>query len=281
MLLGATVAVIGTVVGLRSVIAPDQPTFGDAVEASQEEGEPFLPEAEGGEFTVTGDRDGSFSLSESVGPPGHGLGGDDARMHFEQSDGQLVVVQFSYDGLDFFPEEGECAVTPGEVNSARGVAAAQVDCPQITDIRDTATITVEGRVGLPAAMVTELDLPEVGGTFTAGDETWEVAAGQFLVFEDENVTPSGTPMALSGFEFSLEFAREDGSYHLARIHYQGSPTDIPPTACSVRVEELGALGPDTVRLEVDVDCTEIDIQGLGEVPVRGSAVVDQITIGGP
>lgn len=274
----AVAVITGAVVGLRFAIAPDQPTFSDAVAAADEGDEPFLPEAVGGEFQVAGDREGTFSLTREVGPPGYGLGGDDGRMHFDDSGENLEIAQFSYDGLDFFPDAEECSVTPGEVDSARGVAAAEVECPDITDVRDTGTITLQGRVGLPAAMVTELNLPDIGGTFTAGEVTWEVAAGQFLVMEDEGITPAGAPMSVSGFEFSMEFGRQDGAYTLERVNYRGSVSEVPPGTCSVEAEELGALSPEAVRLEVRVDCEAVEIEGLGEVPIEGSTVVDQLTV---
>src|SRR5690606_39887980 len=85
----------------------------------------------------------------------------------------LVIRQFAFDGLEFFPDDGECTITPGPANADAGVAAVAIDCPDVRDIRDKATITVAGVAALPAAMVMT-DVPPVGGEVRVGRSVWEI-----------------------------------------------------------------------------------------------------------
>lgn len=261
-------------VGLRIVIAPDQPTFADAVEAAEEDDAPFRPEAVGGELEVTGDRQGSFSLTREVGPPGFGLGGDEGRIHFDNSGDSLTISQFSYDGLNIFGEAEKCSVEVGEVDAQAGIAGAEVVCPEVSDVRDSATITLEGVVGLPAGLVAELDLPDTGGTLAAGDETWEVLQGQLYGAE------AGTRLEsfLTGSGFSLTFEYEDG-HVLTTVEYQGISTEVPPDACSTETAVLGALSPNASRVELTISCEPFEVEGLGEVAIEGTVIVDEINPG--
>lgn len=269
----ATVAVImGTVVGLRALIAPDQPTFADALEAADEG--PFLPEAVGGELQVTGDREGSFSLGREAGPPGYGLHGDEGRMHFDGSGTELELIQFSYDGLEFFPKEGDCIITPGEVNSGRGVAGAQVECPEIRDIRDTATITVAGRVGLPADMVVERDLPELGGTFTIGDETWAAEPSHLL--PGEMVFDDASPRLRIGNaagDAALSFASDP--LVLRAVTLGGEEHAVESASCSIARQDLVAVNPEVSIVEITVRCEEVEVDEVGPRPVEADVVVEE------
>lgn len=268
-----TVAIImGSVVGLRAIIAPDQPTFADAVESADEG--PFLPEAAGGELEVTGDREGSFSLGGEAGPPGYGLHGDDGRMHFDGSGDELELIQFSYDGLEFFPKEDDCSITPGEVNSRRGVAGAQVECPEIRDIRDTATITVAGRVGLPADMVVERDLPEPGGTFTIGDETW--AAEPSYLLPGEMVFDEVTPRLRIGNaagNAALSFASEP--LVLRAVTLEGEEHAVESASCSITREDLVAVNPEVSIVELSVQCEKVEVEGIGPLSVDAQVIVEE------
>lgn len=268
-----TVAVImGSVVALRAVIAPDQPTFADAVEAADEG--PFLPEATGGELEVTGDREGGFSLGGDAGPPGYGLHGDEGRMHFDGSGKELELIQFSYDGLEFFPKEGDCTITPGEVNSRRGVAGARIECPEIRDIRDTATITVEGRVGLPADMVAEGDLPELGGTFTIGDDRW-TAEPSHLLPQEIMGDDASTRLVIgnSAGDAALSFASEP--LVLQAVTLEGEEHAVESSSCSIAGENLVAVDPEVSIVRIRVGCEEVDVPDLGPLPIEADVVVEQ------
>lgn len=282
MLLTAVAVIMGSVVALRFTIAPDQPTFADAVAAAKEEGSPqdVVPTAYGGELQVTGDRQAPFSLSGG-GDTGAGfaLTGSEGRMQFEGAGVELHITQFSFDGLDFFPKGDDCKVTPGAANKERGVAAAIVECSQVRDIRDIATITVEGPVGLPLDMVVDAGLPPVGGTVEVGDDSWRIDHASLTLLpqpaiageEDHPLTLVEEPSKF------MYFTYDDGRPALARIEDDGVVTVVPADACEVTFETLGALNAETSRSELTIECASVEIEGRGAVPISGSVVVEVFT----
>lgn len=283
LLVVALAAIVVSVVGLRQLLAPDQPTFADAVEA-EEEGEAFRPEAQGGELEVTGDRQGTLSLTGNAQGPGFGLGGDDGRIFFQGSGEDLSVSQASYDGLDFFLDEGECVLTPGEANSQVGVVGATLECVEIRDVRDTATITLRGRVALPADLMAERDdLPEMGGSVTVGEETFVIDEGRFRLVDPADEHTDAANRWMAGPEIHLTFRQEAGNEYLDEVRMEpwgpfveGTVSEIPTEHCMVERAHVAMMDTSTNLVEVSFQCEEVDIEGMGEVPLAGSAIVEQV-----
>ena len=47
------------------------------------------------------------------------------------------------------------------------------DCEDLADIRGGETVSMAGTLGLALTTVGESDLPQMGGSVTVGEETWE------------------------------------------------------------------------------------------------------------
>lgn len=265
------------VVGLRAAIAPDHPTFTDALAAAEDSGDPssVVPTAYGGQLAVTGDREGDFTLtSQSGDAAGFTLSGDDGRMRFAGSRGDLTIAQFSYDGLEFFPDEGECTSTPGQTNEDLGIAAAVIECVDLRDVRDTATITMEGVVGLPADMVIERELPELGGTFTIGTETWDAEPSYLL--------PAGMAVGDESPRLRIGNAAGDAALSFASdplvlraVLLEGEEHSVESASCSTTRDVLVAVNPEVTIIEMTLRCDEVEVEDIGLLTVAAEVVVEE------
>jgi hypothetical protein len=212
-------------------------------------------------------------------------------MVFEGTPPDAAVVQVSWEGMSFFPEPGDCTITPGELDDTLGIGHAQVRCTGLTDIRGEGTVDIEGTVGMALTMVGESDLPEMGGTATVGGETWDF--NEALLFaipfaavageEDYNMilAREGTSRGCPGAECartSLRFSYDVQHHRLALVNVErdGADADLAPGACSLGTTELGRLTPSTAVVELTIECPVADVPGLGTVPITGTVIVQQI-----
>ena len=122
-----------------------------------------VPPHTGGSLTVSGDQEGAFNLDHDSYDVGiepdfergfahvefgrFGLTGESGAIYFAPE--PLAVEQIDFDGLAFYPDPDACTITAGELNPAIGVASAHLQCPSLTDIRDSGTISLDGAVALP------------------------------------------------------------------------------------------------------------------------------------
>ncbi len=159
------------------------------------------------------------------------------------------------------------------------------------DIRDGGTISVSGTLGLPLTMVGISDLPEMGGSVTVGDETWEFGEAMLLAIpfaavageDDYNMilAREGTDEGCPGPECSrtsLRF-RYDVQHHrltLVNVERDGADADLVAGACSLTTTELGRLTPGTAVVELTIDCPAAEVPGLGTVPITGTVIVQQV-----
>jgi len=270
----AGLAVIGlAVVGLLALLAPDRTA---STEAEGNEGT-FRSQPQGGELEVTGDRQGTFALTGNAQGPGYGLGGDDGGIFFQGSGPGLSVVQLSYDGLDFFLDADDCILTAGEADSGGDRGSATIECVEIRDVRDTATISVRGRVVLPADLMAERDdLPEVGGTVTVGTETLIIDDGLFRLADAADKSPDAVNRWMSGPRIHVSFRQELGNDYVDQIDIEGVVSEIPQDACEVEREHAAMMDTSTNLVEVSFRCEEVEIGGIGELPIVGSAIVEQV-----
>ena len=280
----AFVGAVVVTIGLANVIVPGGPSDPQAAAGGDNGG--ATPDASvpaiagiGGNLTVTGDREGTLTVTRESNDASYSLVGDAARVVFKGSQ-PPVITQISWEGLEFFPEPEACAITPGELDDEIGVGYAEVRCEGLADIRGGETVSMAGTLGLALTTVGESDLPQMGGSVTVGDDTWDFSEAFLFGFpvnlgagtEDYNMvlTEEGTG--------SLRFRYDVQTHRLTLVNVErgGDASDVDARACGLQTEELGRLSPGVAIVELTIDCPEVDVPGLGAVPIGGTLIVQQI-----
>ena len=300
VLAAAFAAAVVVTIGLATVIVPG--TAVDPQTAGEGNGDGATPkptlapiEGVGGHLTVTGDHTGTLSLLRESNAEVYSLEGDNARMVFRGSR-PPEVTQVSWTGLEFFPEPGDCAIAPGALDDEIGVGFAELRCEGLSDVRGGGTVTLAGTIGLPLTMVGESDLPEMGGSVSVGNETWEfdeallfqfaspavVGAEDYnMVLADENTDtgcPDNAPPGPQCPGTSLRF-RYDVQTHrltLVEVERDGTSAAVAAGACSLATDELGRLSPSVAVVELSIDCPVAEVPGLGTVPITGTVIIQQL-----
>lgn len=282
VLASAAALVVAGVVGLAWLTVPDVPSFADDLEEASDTGTgslDFVPNAIGGEIEITGAREGSVTLTEDFSSDGFGLSDSRTKMFLEGNPTQ--ITQMSYDGLAFFPEPEECEFTPGAQNEEVAIVTVQISCPQLTDIRDNGSIAVEGFLALPVIVALDLDIPDLGGTVTVGDESWDIPGGMHFgnYTSPDGETRTGLNLLDEDFSKSVFMAHnpDSGEYTVSEVNYQGASTEVAPDQCTTEAEELAAVSPTQSYWQVTFTCDVVQVAGLGEVPVEGTVVFEQIS----
>lgn len=279
VLAGTAALVVLGVLGVARLTVPDEPTFAEDFEEAADTPEDFVPSAIGGILEVTGAREGTIDLDRQVGGPSFGLGDDQARIFFTSD--PLAIDQMSYDGLAFFPEPDDCELTEREHNEEAGLAAVQITCPELVDIRENGSITLEGYIALPADLVIDLDLPDRGGTVNIGDETITFGADLHLFVgpsqgsgsSDIQLTAvSDSPLVTLIFPYDID----TDSLRLGRVGYSGGSTDIDPGECDHEASTLAVINPQVEIVELTFSCPGVQLANVGEVPIEGTLVFEQI-----
>jgi hypothetical protein len=235
----------------------------------------------GGTLTVTGDRPGSLTLvGENQAEAAYTLEGSGDRITFASDDaGELFVDYLIYDGLDFYLDPGDCRVAPLEIYPEVGIGTLDVTCSEITDLRDNATVTVAGIVGV-ASSLTGLrhDLPEPGGTITVTGEMEalvEVAYAAWDHFPEvpgfspsDNVTlldEAGTPV------IGLRPVAE-GELELTGLLIGDTTVEFEDGTCRVPATELAVASPDVSYHELVFACPAVELPAGGTVALEGTVV---------
>jgi hypothetical protein len=232
----------------------------------------------GGNLTVTGDVEGTLTLDREDTNERYALEGNDARIVFE--DVPPIVVQLSWQGLEFFPEPSDCTITPGELDQQLGIGYADIRCEGLEDVRGGETIAVEGTVGVALTLVGESDLPETGGSLTVGDETWSFPDA--LLYNFPFNTGAGTDdfnMELVDVDRGTLRFRYDVQTHrlgLISVERDGEVSSLAAGACSLTMNELGRLTPSAAVVELTIDCPAAEVPGLGNVPITGTVIIQQV-----
>jgi hypothetical protein len=271
VLAGAVAVILLAVVGLAQITVPDVPTFEDGLEA----GEEFIPTAVGARLEIAGAREGTVDLEFD------GIALEDSKTKLFFSADPLAVDQLYYDGLTFFPEPDECEFTTGHHNEELGLVAVEMSCPELVDIRDNGSVSVEGRVALPAEWVVELGIPDTGGTITVGNEEWTIIPEVGLTTGDEVIfEPDGHPgmdMYSSDPEKWINLAYDVGSGALfpGTLHYQDDVVDLGSAGCTLQSQVVLALGPQSRYHELTIDCEAVPLPGAGTVPLNGTVTYQE------
>ena len=280
----AFVSVVTLTIGLATLIVPRAAGSAqvpgatpDALESGAAP-DPGPITAIGGTLAVTGDRQGAFHLDRESGDDRYTLVGDDGRIFFEGQPAR--VAQISWDGLEFFLDPDDCALTPGERHDPTGVAGLHLRCEGIADVREGGTVTLEGRLGVAADLLgLRGGLPDSGGTAQVGDRT--------LTFRDAHLTlPGGfggsgiyigqlwDPDANAGLTFVYDV--QTHLLSLGEVHYGGGRVVVTPGACTVSERDIGLLNPHTRMVELQLRCDAVDIPTLGVVPIDAAIVAEVV-----
>lgn len=242
-----------------------------------------VPTQVGGTLAVSGDLQETFTLDREDTDGRYGLIGDDGRIFFGND--PLAVVQMNLGGLSFFPDPDECTITPGELNAAIGVAWATIHCADLADVRGNGVVSVDGTIGMAADLLgMRGDLPPSGGSIDIGGETLEFSeASLFVAARPAFVGMNRYSMQLvdddSGTTLSFAWDPQTHGLALANVERDGADNDIPADACAIDTREVGMLNPRTTVVEMSLQCPDVDVPGLGPVPIVGSIIVEQIEIG--
>jgi hypothetical protein len=279
-------------IGLANVIVPGQADAPPAADGGSGDGATPAPSLApitgvGGHLTVTGDLDGTLTVTSESNDGRYTLEGSDARIVFEGS--PPVVVQVSWEGLEFFPEPEDCTITPGELNDQTGIGYAEVACEGLTDLRGGGTVDVAGTIGLALNMVGESDLPEMGGSVSVGEETWEFEEAFLFLFpvnfgpgtQDYNMILTDAELGVIRFRYDVQ------THRLALIEvgrgptpdarpFEGEVAAVPAGACNLGTNELGRQSPDTAVVELSISCPATEVPELGTVPITGTLIVQQL-----
>ncbi|MGA7272363.1 MAG: hypothetical protein WB239_14925 [Acidimicrobiia bacterium] len=181
LLLGVAVVVLGAVVlGGRMLTRTPVSTTATADGGQREATAPIV---EGGTLTLSGDRNTTVEFAPEVrnyfDRGAYELTASDGRISFAMSDdGQPLVDHLTIGDLDFFLSGGDCRIVVNRLHADLGLAETSIDCPDISDIHQKATVGASGQmmVAANAVMAHRDDLPETGGTVSVGgDLTFEVA----------------------------------------------------------------------------------------------------------
>ena len=233
----------------------------------------------GGNLSVTGDREGTLTVTRESTDGNYSLVGDRARIVFEGSR-PPVVSQVSWEGLEFFPEPNACTVTAGELDDEIGVGYAEIRCEDLADVRGGETISVAGTVGLALTTVGDSDLPHMGGSVNVGEETWDFEEAFLFGFpvnqgagtEDYNMILTDPRQGSLRFRYDVQTHR----LTLVNVERAGEASELSAGACSLGTNELGRLSPGAAIVELTIDCPAADVPGLGVVTIRGTQIVQQI-----
>jgi hypothetical protein len=234
----------------------------------------------GGTITVTGDREGSFRLTRAVHQGRYALEGGGGRITFVGA--PVKVAQVSYDGLEFFPDPGQCAVTSGNLGNAIGVGFADLHCDDLVDARGSGTVSMTGEIGLPIDLLVGRQLPASGGSLTVGGETWEFDDAVLVTWQQPAIGGvseynlqledlGGPPRALN-FSYDVESHR----LSLVNVGVGNTDADVPAGTCILDRTELGMHNPRTRVVELTISCPSVEVPDLGAVAINGSVVVDEL-----
>lgn len=304
VLAGAALLVVVGVLGLAKLVLPapgpdGRPSLAGAsptdstVPATLP---PGPPASVGGVLGVTGDNPGTFVVEGGnfmiVKPDQGGFpsqtrfsiwSGNDGLILDVDAEHGLFVDQGIWDGLNLFPDPGDCTFTLTEDNPAAGVARLAMSCPEVTNAQETATIAIQGNVDLPRRLAYPDGRYRSGGVLQMeGNLTAEMAFGsaEWGVFRQEFSHEEEEEDA-DGFNvFEMGEERQDGSipyygigFHLDdEMNPQVTSVSIEDryftaaSSCNVASESVAMVAPNTELMSIDIDCPSLT-DDTGEVTV--------------
>lgn len=252
--------------------------------ASPSPPEIVAPTGIGGVLAVSGDRATTLLLDREVLEDAYSLAGDDGRIFFEGS--PAVVSRIQIGGLSFYLDPGDCERRVGELDDATGLAPLEVRCTGISDVRDTAVVTIEGTLRLPADQLgVRGDVPSTGGTVTVGDEMLTFAQASLDLRRPDILetgpnsfvrNPSVYPISMSGDDSTLHFEYDSNTSHirLLQVDISGVEGQVVEDDCQIVTRQVGQLSPRVTVAEMTLECPAVVIAGVRSVPLSGTLIVD-------
>lgn len=280
----AFVGVVGLTFGLAVLIvpgasgaaqAPGAPAPGASAQAQAPVDGPVT--AVGGTLAISGDREGTFVLDREATDQGYALGGEQGRIYF--SGDPLVVERISYDGLEFYLDDGDCTLTPGERHDPTGVAGAAIRCEDMADIRNGGVVSMEGTVGISADLLgLRGDLPPNNGTIMVGDTALDIpfavlhlgAPNAFVPLGGFLVTDDGRGI------LQIDYDVQTHAFELDVVEVDGVSTEIDRGACSLAAAPIGRLNPRTTTTELTIECPAVEMASGETVRISGTLIADVV-----
>jgi hypothetical protein len=231
----------------------------------------------GGILAVSGDREADFVLEREATDQGYALAGPEGRVFFGGN--PLGIERISFDGLEFYLDEGDCELDPGERDDPTGVAGATIRCEDVEDVRDGGVLSFEGTVGVSADMLgLRGDLPPSGGTIEIGDVAYEFPFAVLTLG-----LPTGAFQPSGGFLFTddgrvlmhFDYDVQAHALTLETVEIDGVQTQVDRGACSLSYEPIGRLNPRTNTSELTVECPAVRMAGE-TVRIGGTIVADLV-----
>lgn len=282
----ATLALAFAIVGEPATsISQQRNGVPSAAPSASEAGEPSTASGVGGVLTITGDRTERLALDREVTDgPIYALAGPDGQVGFEGQPATVSRIQVQ--GLSFYLDPGDCEHTAGERDDSTGLAPLEVSCGEIKDVRDTAVLTVEGTLTIPAEQLgLRGSLPPTGGEVTVGDETLTFDAAALDLQRPEIIetrpgfttrNPVVYPVSVPGPDGTLQFEFDVNASDLRLVGLELSegPGQVGDDGCELQFRELGQLSPRVTVVELTLDCAAVEMDGMGSLPLEGSIVID-------
>lgn len=289
-LAGGFVLMFGVTLGLAWAVT-DQTLLGEpGATGPAPSGGVLVPDPSsgiGGALAITGDRTATLVLSREVIDDRYSLVGDDGQIVFGGQPPTVARIQF--DGLDFFLGPDDCASAPGGRDVTTGLAPLTVRCTEISDVRDTAIITVEGTLRVSAGQFgLRGDLPRTGGTVALGEGalTFDAAVidlqrPEFIIDPETNFVtrfPTRYPVTLEGEDGTLLFVYEYPTRQLTLVGVElaSGLSGVHEAACEPSFRVLGMLSPQVTVAEMTLDCPAVTLEEEGLVPLSGTVIVDVV-----
>jgi hypothetical protein len=289
----AVIAVIGMTFGLTALIVPGAgvarapDASPDASGGSEVPGAPpQLGDGPGAVIAISGDYTGHMVLTRQENNERYGLVGDDGTVIFEfgaTEDATASPAQISFGSWLFFPEPDECTITPGEGDLATGLAPATIECTDLAEVRDKGTVSLSGEMRLAADAVGQRGVPQSGGSLAVGDQTWTFDGAFMALWHGPaiaGVDPENLILTDTAEQGTIAISRNIDSEEtwVSRVIADGGETDVPEEACTIARRELGKPSPTTMTVELTIGCAEVEVPGLGPVPIEGTLIVDEVAL---
>ena len=247
------------------------------------------PEDIGGSLDVSGDRSGTMTLDTATGiglqrmrdsgayAPTE-LQGAAGHLRFDRDTGQITHI--AYDDLSIFLDPDECTITHGAVNEGTDLMVALVECPDITDVRGQAVISVTGVIALPTrALVGRGDLPPTGGSVELDGSAYDFGEVEISLdgepYEVTGRIREGIIAVDTGVSIVLEYDPETDQFFVSGFT-TGFDYGEFVEPCLLGVEKLGRLNDYMTVMRLDIECADVAVTGGGTRSVTGSIVADVI-----
>jgi hypothetical protein len=285
VLIGCFAAMVLVTIGLAlMLIGPrpvgEQPGTGGPLSPSLD------PSGVGGTLRFAGDHTGTLVLDREVLGEPHAAIGKDGRIEFIGQPAGVDRLQF--DGLDFFLDPEDCAVSPGSRADDTGLVPVEVNCAEISDVREQVLVTVDGTLRLSGqGFGVRGDVPPTGGALAVGAETLAFTAVTLdlrqprILFHPGGRTerdPLTYPVTVVGDGGTLYFEYDllTQELELAEVELASGVTGTFEAECQPTFHRIDELNPHVTVVEMTLDCPALAFDGSGSMPVAGTLTADVI-----